>query len=156
MRRRDTLSLLAKLRIGHARWGRRSLTLLVLAWLNLVLQPCAMAMAGDSASCPDCPAAHVHEHMGAATMAEHDHEMDAGSTRCGGGLIDCVNLDDINQGDRQKQLPIDSGPVLLALPPMEYVHADDRRAPAPFGAGDAARLRGAFPPLHVLHCVYLK
>jgi hypothetical protein len=164
------VNLLERIRSTQARRGRRSLTLLVLAWLNALLQPCAMATAGDFAICPDCPPAHIHEQI--AAMAEHDHAMvatgdddghsaadghesDSGSATCGGRLVDCAHLNDINQTDRQKQLTLDPGLTWLAPPLVECPQLDDRRPPLSFGPGDAARLTGAFPPLNVLNCVYL-
>lgn len=152
----------------QVRWGRRLLTLLVLAWLNLVLQPCAMAMAADAA-CPGCPPAHADRPMGHASKATHEHaavphdgmgsdavahEHNTDGGACGGSLVDCVRLGDINQCDRQQPLTPDHTTVWLAPPPMVSAQPGYRDPPV-FSAGDAARLAGAFPPLNVLYCVYL-
>lgn len=168
--RRATLSLLARIRSTQVGKGRGFLTLLVFAWLNVVLQPCAMAMA--NAACPDCPPAHIHEQMSHAAMGEHDHamvvikderahngadghEIDSGSPTCGSELVDCVNLDDINQISRQEQSTPEPGLAWLVPPPVQCLHAVDHALFPSFRPGDAERLIGAFPPLNILYCVYL-
>jgi hypothetical protein len=154
--------------------------LLTLAWLNVILQPCAMAMAGDTAGCHHASFVHVeegagnnampgyghpmvehglHDAAGHDTQPAHDHEsahqMDSDCTDCGGGLTDCANLDDINKSDRQKQFSSEPALVWLALPPRECVSPDISPPVFATSSLDPARLAGAFPPLNVLYCVYL-
>lgn len=151
------------------RKGRGFLTLLALAWLNVVLQPCAMA---DAIACPDCPPAHIHEQISDAAMPGHDHAMtmpehlgghdgavehDMGSAgpSCAGELVDCVNLDDINQTARQEQPTPEPGLVWIVPVPEPCQHSYDHGSAPSFRLGDPVRLAGAFPPLNVLYCIYL-
>lgn len=165
------MSLLAKIRSGQARWGHASLALLTFAWLNVVLQPCAMAMAGDFGDCHHVASGHGHEPASHETMAGHGHDMAAGQaedhgdrqgddaesrcTDCRGDLADCAHLSDINKSERSKQPAPDHGIAWLVLPATAYTQPVDPRPPPSSGARDAARLSGAFPPLSVLYCVYL-
>ncbi|NIO42960.1 MAG: hypothetical protein GTO41_24065 [Burkholderiales bacterium] len=169
--RRDTLSLLATIRLRCVRKGRGFLTLLSLAWLNVILQPCAMAMA-DAITCPDCPPAHINEQVTAGPMEWHDHamtmheevvghgsavehDMNSGGEPCAGELLDCVNLEDISQTARQEQPSPEPGMVWIVPVPEQPRYSLNYRASPSFCLGDPVRLAGAFPPLNVLHCVYL-
>lgn len=83
-------------------------------------------------------------------------EMVSDAAACGGAMVSCANLDDINQAERLKQPEPDSGLAWLApVSVVDCLHAVDRAPPLSFSPGDAARLTGAFPPLNVLYCVYL-
>jgi hypothetical protein len=165
------MSLLARIRSGQKRWGRPSLALVAFAWLNVILQPCAMAMSGGL--CPHCPPAHTRAHPAdEASVAEHGHEMaghehggghaaedghvtDSGSEDCGGELSDCANLDSLNQGERAKSFSPDFKLLGLAPPSARCSQPDVKRSSTPSSASDSARLAGAYPPLNVLYCVYL-
>lgn len=166
------MSLLARIRIRQARLGRPSLVLIAFAWLNVILQPCAMAMTGSL--CPHCPPAHAREHAAHESAAEHGHAMAAtahehgggdvtghrdethsGSTGCGGDLSDCANLDNLNQSERIKPFSPDFKLVAVFRPPAQGPIVDMRRTSMPNAPPDSARLAGAYPPLNVLYCVYL-
>lgn len=168
--RRDTLSLLAKVRSRCVHKGRGFLTLLVFAWLNVVLQPCAMAMA-NAIVCPDCPPTHIDEQISDATMEGHghamtmpegpgghhgavEHDMGSAGELCAGELIDCVNLEDVNQTARQEHSTPEPGLVWI-VPASEQCQCTYDRSASSFCIGDHVRLAGAFPPLNILYCVYL-
>ncbi len=146
------MSLVANIRQRQQTWARRALGLFVAVWLNLALQPCAMALeAMQDNDCPHCPAAQTHEHGG--THAGMGHDMP-----CASAAADCSFSEDLNHDGRSGQLklkdaqfdsPIAISSGALALP---YGNPVDFR-PRPRYASVHA---GAPPPLNVLHCVYLK
>jgi len=136
------------------RKGRGFLTLLAVVWLNVVFQPCAMAMV-DAIGCPDCPPAMTmaDDHGGHGDAVEHD--MGSADAVCAGELIDCFNLEDVNQSARQEQPAPEPGLVWIVPAPEQCQHGYDHGSPGSFLLGDPVRLAGAFPPLNVLYCVYL-
>ena len=140
-------------RIRHERRarGRSALGLFVAVWLNLALQPCAMAnVAEDDHDCPNCPPAEVQGH----------HDMHAGMDAempCADGLSDCQLDGDFShdargasskakssQADFPAAIAIADVPVLSQVPMRE-------RPPPPAASTQSGRP----PPLHVLYCVYL-
>ncbi len=134
--------------------GCRALGAVVAVWLNLALQPCAMAF--DSASdhdCPDCPPARVHE--------QHHDSMDVTMRHdvpCAVGTPDCMLSDDFSHDGRSGQLNLKDAP---SAQPVALIPGDLRTPcalPARVTPGPryATVHAGAPPPLHVLHCVYLK
>jgi hypothetical protein len=130
--------------------GTRVFGLFVAVWLNLALQPCAMALQAPAEShCPHCPPAKVHEHGMAHAAMER-------STPCDDGG-ECSVDDSVSHDVR-------AGQVKLKHPAVEL--------PAAISAGDSGlaahtltgqrlapepdyHFAGAPPPLHVLYCVYL-
>lgn len=172
MRRwRVTMSILARIRSGQARWGRSFLALLAVAWLNVILQPCAMAFSAKSTDCFHSPSAHAGDQMGHAAAPAHghsmvdDHAMDLSGQPehetgnhcwdCGGYLADCAHLETIKKSDRDRQFSPEPEIAWIVLPPTDHAQPADPRPPPASNAYDAARLTGAFPPLNVLYCVYL-
>jgi len=165
------MSLLTKMRIRQARWGRPTLALVMFAWLNVILQPCAMAMAGSV--CPHCPPERMHaqpahamaDHGHSHAMPDHEHggehatsqgqQSDPGSDECAGDLSGCANLDDLRQNDRIKPFSADLKLVGLAPPPERCTPTGLLRHSTIAASLDSARLSGAYPPLNVLYCVYL-
>ena len=148
----NDLSLLANIRQRQQTWARRALGLFVAVWLNLALQPCAMALESmQDNDCPHCPPAQTHEHEGM-------HESMGDEMPCAGAAADCSFSEDLNHDGRSDQLklkdahidsPIAISSTELALP---YANPVDFR-PRPRYASVHT---GAPPPLNVLHCVYLK
>jgi hypothetical protein len=130
--------------------GQRALGLFAAVWLNLALQPCAMAMEGDH-DCPHCPPAREHEMAG-----HHGHAVQAEKARCASLDSACGELDDASLDGRTGHIKLKQlGEVPVAITPRL----------AEFGAVPATTIRsstgpprcpGRFPPLHVLYCVYLK
>ncbi len=146
------MSLVAKIRQRQQTWARRALGLFVAVWLNLALQPCAMALESmQDSDCPNCPPAQAHEHDG--MHASMGHEM-----LCASAAADCSFSEDLNYDGRSdqpklKDAHIDS-PIAISStePALPYGNPVDFR-PRPRYASVHA---GAPPPLNVLHCVYLK
>ena len=150
------MSLLANIRQRQQTWARRALGLFVAVWLNLALQPCAMALESiQDNDCPHCPPAQTHAHDGMHDgMSESmGHEMP-----CASAAADCSFSEDLNHDARGDQLKLKDAhvdsPIAIAsrefaLPygnPVDFL-------PRPRYASVHT---GAPPPLNVLHCVYLK
>lgn len=131
-------------------WGHPVLGLLAAVWLNLALQPCAMAMEADH-DCPHCPPAHEHE-----MMAHHGHGEAKAEAPCASLEAPCGELDDVSMDGRSGQLKVKDTvelPVAIAHEPAtSTVTAGER---CNYATGPPQRA-GLSPPLHVLFCVYLK
>ena len=147
------LSYLANIRLTQQSWGRRALGLFAAVWLNLALQPCAMAFTADS-DCPNCPPAQTHEHAGLhGDMSGMDEQMP-----CADGLDDCFIDDDLNHDGRGWQVKLKDLSNDIPLVSADYgsllrfQHPSDTISPP----RHALLHSGAPPPLYVLHCIYLK
>ncbi|MDH3612433.1 MAG: hypothetical protein OEU90_01855 [Gammaproteobacteria bacterium] len=145
------MSQLASIRQRQQTWGRRALGLFVAVWLNLALQPCAMAYtAGDDHDCPHCPPAETHEHGGMHGNMDH-------KVPCADGLSDCAVAEDVNHDGRNGQSKLKDAPTDTTF----AIASDELAAPYhhPVDATSLPRYAsvhaGAPPPLHVLNCVYL-
>jgi len=143
--------------IGSQRrsWGRSALGLFAAVWLNLALQPCAMALTQeDDHDCPNCPPAEMqgHHDMHADMHAGMDAQMP-----CADGLSDCSLDGEFSHDTRFGTSKFKSGqadwPATIAI--TELVTPSlvplRERPPPPF----ATTYPGTPPPLHVLYCVYL-
>lgn len=144
---RDTAG---KMRQGR---GRAAFGLFAAVWLNLALQPCAMAWdARDEQHCPNCPPAEMQDHHGMhAGMAAAK----SAGMPCADGLADCMLDQHANHDGRGAQPQPKDTPVASAAPPLAVAvlalpRGDD--APAPRYASVHP---GAPPPLHLLNCVFL-
>jgi len=150
------LSLVANIRQRQQTWARRALGLFVAVWLNLALQPCAMALESmQDNDCPHCPPTQSHAHDG---MHDGMHESMGHEMPCASAAADCSFSEDLNHDVRSDQLklkdahidsPIAISSIELALPYGNPVDFRPRPRYASFHTG-------APPPLNVLHCVYLK
>jgi len=145
------LSHLADSRQQQQSRGRRALGLFVAVWLNLALQPCAMALAAeDHNDCLHCPPAQSVEHNGVHGDMGHDMP-------CADDLSDCAIVDALNHDGRSGKIKLDDAPadMLLAIAPHElslpFGQVVSERAPPRY-----ASVHAATPPLNVLYCVYLK
>lgn len=102
---------------------RRSGALACLAWLNLAMLPCTMAVA-DASDCPDCPPAAMDEHAGHGQHARthevghHDAHAVASDTpadsHCGVAEPECCELDELRADDRSQKLDRDAGSFVAA------------------------------------------
>ena len=146
------MSYLAGISKQRRTWGRSALGLFAVVWLNLALQPCAMAFeAEDDPNCPHCPPTEMRGH----------HDMHAGmdaETPCADGMSDCGLDGDFSHDARGGQTQLkdvkSDGPAIAV--PMDLVapfHTVARESSPPRIA--TAHL-GTSTPLHVLYCVYLK
>lgn len=136
-------------------WARRALGVFVVVWLNLALQPCAMAMGVDGDhDCPHYPPSHTQRHegheMSSDTTADHDMP-------CATGVADCTTFDAVNVAARSWSLKLKDtsndqpdviGPFAAFIadtgPNRTVVVEPPRLHPPDFS-----------PPLNVLYCVYL-
>ena len=130
--------------------ARQVLGLFAAVWLNVALQPCAMALEADH-DCPHCPPAHEHE-----MVAHHGHEMPKAETPCASMQAQCGELDDVSFDGRSGQLKIkDTVELPVAILPDLAAPAVTVAERCHFPTGPPPHA-GLSPPLHVLHCVYLK
>lgn len=117
-------------------WARKASGLVLVAWLNLALQPCVMAMELDNdQNCPHCPT---------EVSQDQPQAMDC-------SYVDSYNYDSRNTQPKPNDLPQDA-PVIVdnfvaacvsEFPPKVWLSAE-RSAAHPGG-----------PPLNILYCVYL-
>ena len=139
------------MRLGTRTATRRGFGLLVIAWLNLALTPCALAVSADH-DCPHNPPAGHHdmaghgEHM-SEQMAEHP---------CASMQDACCEIPDASVALRAGTVKFDDCPEVVAITaPVASELA---------GQLPAHHLPTADPPdppdelraLHKLFCVYLK
>lgn len=140
---------------------RSILGVFVVAWLNLVMQPCAMAL-GDmqERDCPGCPPAHQDERSGHAMQGGDKavEESASGEMPCATAATDCNLLYQLNYDGRTVKIDLNDAPndspIAIAPPPtfesalkpIEYRGWHSTRSPPP----------PASVPLNVFYCVYLK
>jgi hypothetical protein len=146
------LILLANIRQQQQTWARRGLGLFVAVWLNLALQPCAMALESiQDNDCVHCPPAQTHEHGGM-------HESMGDEMPCADAATDCSFSEDLNHDGRGGQLKLKDAQfdAPVAIAPREIVSFNG--SPVSFQPRPryATVHAAAPPPLHVLYCVYLK
>lgn len=138
---------------------RRGFGLLAIAWLNLALTPCALAIGGEH-DCPHSPPAVQHEMAGhgehmaghmTGHMAEH-----AAEHPCASMQDACCEIPDASVQMRAGTIKFDDSPeVVVITAPVASELA---------GQPPAHHLPTADPPdppdelraLHKLFCVYLK
>jgi hypothetical protein len=146
------LSLLANIRHQQKTWARRALGLFVAVWLNLALQPCAMALESmQDKDCAHCPPAQMQEHGGMhASMVD---EMP-----CADAATDCSFSEDLNHDGRSGQLKLKDAQIdtPVAIAPREFTLFNGSPASFQLRPRYASVHAAASPPLNVLYCVYLK
>ena len=130
------------------------LGLFVVLWLNMALQPCAMAF-GDEHDCPQCPPAHSREMPSQGSHESHDKALEG--ALCNGGASQCAYSDDYNYDGRTVQikaknapsdLPVAIAPTVVALSLANTVSVSP-------GHHDPSHQPGVPPSLNILYCVYL-
>ena len=127
----------------------RLLGVLGVFWLNLVVAPCAMAF-GAEHDCPHCP-----PEMSDEMAAHHGHHQDDAASACDALMSDCDDLGTYANEGRFAQLKLKdkTDPVAMAPPTLpDTPVAAARFVPARADPPDPV---GAFPPLHLLNCVFL-
>jgi hypothetical protein len=136
--------------------ARRVLVLLIVAWLNLALQPCAMALGADPVpDCPHCPSAQASEDAAQAMHAAADAAMPCATSV--GSVGDCDSLDEMRADSRAGELKVKDAPgdqPVALLPAAALV--DQWAFAAPAALPVRCNCPAASPPLNVLYCVYLK
>ena len=127
----------------------RLLGVLGVFWLNLVVAPCAMAF-GTEQDCPHCPPEQMEE-----MAAHHGHHGEAAGTGCDALMSDCDDVGAYTHEGRaaQPKLKDKADPVPMVPPVLPDVPI----ATTSFAttAADPPDPVGAFPPLHLLNCVFL-
>lgn len=136
-------------------WARRALGMFVVVWLNLALQPCAMAMGGDDDhDCPHYPPSHTQRHegheMSSDTTADHDMPCATGATDC--TAFDAVNVDARSGGLKLKDTSNDQPDV---IGPFAAFIADTGPSRTVVVEPPSSHPPDFSPPLNVLYCVYL-
>lgn len=129
---------------------RGILGVILVAWLNLALQPCAMALeAEQDHDCPHCPPAQSHRNDG--------HDMATYDTPCATNASDCDVLDDWANNERKTQVKFKDIPNDLpaSVAPAVPVVRVDQLLKLTATSLSMIRPQGASPPLHKLYCVYL-
>ena len=119
-------------------WAHKASGLVLVAWLNLALQPCVMAMEVDTdQDCPHCP-----------TELSHDQDQNQG-TVC--SYVASYNYDSRDSQPKPKDLSPDA-----PIPVNDVVALSASEIP-PKGSVRAVRTAEHLgePPINVLHCVYL-
>ncbi|GBF31789.1 hypothetical protein MnTg04_01756 [bacterium MnTg04] len=131
--------------------------LFVVAWLNLALLPCAMALGEmQESGCPHGAPAVSGEIP--PLGADGSNDMHAGDASCCEVETSrCAFLDDYNYDGRTVQikakdapgdLPVGIVPAIVAIPVMDSV-------PVSPDFGDVSLRPGHRLPLNLLYCIYL-
>lgn len=142
------MSGIASIRQRQQSWGRRALGLFVAVWLNLALQPCAMAYESDD------QAPMQMQMQGHGGM---HHDMDE-QVPCADGLSDCSIASDLNYDARTGKIQLKdlSNDIPLAIADCDSLLRFRQPGDVLIPARYALLHSGGPPPLYVLHCVYLK
>ena len=152
------LNILASIRQRQTPWTQRVLGMFIVVWLNLALQPCAMALGETSDhKCDYCPPAISQESRSTDQHESHGeghdgHDMPA----CDVATADCMFLDDFDYDGRTVQLKLKDAPSDLPLaiaPSVANLPVLDNE-PVFCRSGRAWDRPGVQPPLNVLFCVY--
>lgn len=154
--REHSLNPLAINRARQIPWARRVLGLFLAVWLNMALQPCAMAFADmQGRNCLHCPPAHTMDMSSPVSPMAHDAIPQ--HVPCMTQASQCEVLDDYNIDgrsmqskvkDAQSDMPIDIVHAFVG------VHVPDAETVS-FSKAGAFCQPGAEPPLNLLYCVYL-
>lgn len=142
---------------GHGRW---LLGAFVVAWLNLAVQPCLMAMEAGGDPANDAihvthsdHASHSSDHgCDHCPPASHDHVTPcATSLSAGCSSVTQGSNDGRNGPAKPKDLPA-SAAIAEPAPPIDFIVSSES-PPAP----DRVALKfTSEPPLNIQYCVFLK
>ena len=132
----------------HTATGRL-LAVLGVFWLNLVVAPCAMAF-GAEHDCPHCP-----PEMTAEMAAHHGHHDDSMASACDALMSDCDDLGTFVHEGRGAQVKLKDKAEPVPMAPPAIADAPITTVTFATTAADPPDPVGAFPPLHLLNCVFL-
>lgn len=126
-----------------------------MAWLNLALMPCAMALGEmQESGCPYAPPAVSGETRSLGANESQD-KLPEDMSCCDVEASQCAFSDDYNGRTVQSKVkdapsdqPIGIAPAVVAIPSADSV-------PVSLGFDDASHRPGNQSPLNVLYCVYL-
>ncbi len=137
-------------------WGTSVLGLFVVVWLNVILQPCAMAFGGDSDhGCMHCPPAISGE---ASSHSAHEADpSELGSAPCETNASQCAFLDDFKFDGRTAKAKIEDAPadVPVGILPSAAAFPLGDSLSLLAGMADRSYLPGDPPSFTVLYGVYL-
>ena len=131
--------------------ARNILGVVVVAWLNLALQPCAMACPADQVpDCPNCPPGQLQHH--------DSHDMAADGMPCASSANDCDVLGDLNNNERADQVKLKDlqKDLPASIVPASPVVRVGKTLASTANSLRMSRPPGGLQPLHKLYCVYLK
>lgn len=140
---------------------RGVLGMLVIAWLNIAVQPCAMALGSiEDHDCPRCPPSHADEQPEHLMHDQHMAAEDSASSAmpCATPATDCSFLDELNCDGRAVKLEIKDAPsdVSVAVLPAYVSELAIRPAKVRGWHGTRSPPILSSVPLNVYYCVYLK
>jgi hypothetical protein len=118
-------------------------------WINLAVQPCAMAM-GTDGDCPHCPPAAEHD----MAMAHGHHDIDV-EADCATFGSDCGEIDDFGIDSRSAPSKLKDKTEVLAVPVALPQHPIPGPAGFSYTAADPPEPAAAPPPTYLLNCVFL-
>jgi len=133
----------------------------VVVWLNMALQPCAMAF-GDAKEhgCQHCPPAKSSEASSHSAHEDSAHEAqhsDHSSSPCETSAAQCAFLDDFNYDSRTIQVKVKDSPsdVLVGIAPSIGVTSFNLYSPPLSCVGGNSYLPEYPQALNILYCVYV-
>lgn len=132
-----------------ARSASRMLAVVFALWLNLAVQPCAMAFNITDHDCPHCPPAPDE------MAAHHGNHGDDSRSGCDSLPADCGEIDVFSLDGRTSQCKLKAKAETTALVSfaLPEVALDPVRVSTT--AADPPESTTAPPPIHLLNCVFL-
>lgn len=146
---------------AHRSSARSVLGVFVVVLLNLVVQPCAMALGDmDDHDCPRCPPSHADEHANHA-MRGHDmagHDMASSQMPCATDATNCSLAEELNYDGRVVKLELKDSPNDAPIAIHPAISNAIVQRPARTNGWHSTRSPPPTPsvPLNVSYCVYLK
>ena len=130
--------------------ARRVWGLLVVLCLNMAVLPCAMAVGLDSHECAHCPPAEQHE-----MAAHHGHDEQQLRSPCAEAQSQCCEFEAASIDTRAGKLKVrDTGDLEIVAMPSPA--ADTARTALGVDVViEPPDPPAAFPPRHLLFCVFL-
>lgn len=140
---------------------RGVLGMLVIAWLNIAIQPCAMALGSiEDHDCPHCPPSHADEPSEHAVHGQHMAARDSASSAmpCATQATDCGLPDELNFDGRAIKLELKDAPGDVSVAVLPAYGYQPARRPARYHHWHGSRSPpiASSVPLNIYYCVYLK
>ena len=134
--------------------ARRVLGLFVVVWLNMALQPCAMAFGGvGDHDCMHCPPANSGE---VSSHSAHDMDHSAPVTApCETNASQCTIVDDFNYDGRSTKVKDAPSDVPIGITLSDDGVLSESRSYAHSAIGGRSHPPSSSPPLNILYCIYL-
>ena len=132
-----------------ARSASRVFAVVFALWLNLAVQPCAMAFETDH-DCPHCPPAQEH-----AMAAHHGSHGDEAGPGCDTRPLDCGEVDDFSVDGRSSLGKLKDKIETVAIVPTPLPVLAFHPVGYSTTAADPPGPTAAPPPIHLLNCVFL-